>query len=139
MTQKYYTERLLPVYIKAIHEAQIQDLGYPSPWIFQEDNDPSHGNKKPGLTYHLKHINWINTLIHPAQSPDLNPMEGIWNILKQRIRRRTWNSLEELKEILQEEWSRITMQEVRRRILEMPERCATLVKTGGKPIKSKLW
>ena len=87
----------------------------------------------------LKKENWISNLVHPAQSPDLNPTEAIWNILKQRIRRRTWRSLEELKMILQEEWSKITMQEVRARILEMPARCKSLIKTGGGPIKSSLW
>jgi hypothetical protein len=34
MTQKYYCERLLPVYIKAIHTARLQDS---QSWLFQED------------------------------------------------------------------------------------------------------
>jgi hypothetical protein len=66
-------------------------------------------------------------------------MEGIWNILKQRIRRHTWRSIEELKEIIQYEWSRITMKEVRARISEMPGRCKLLVNSGGGPIRSHLW
>jgi hypothetical protein len=41
--------------------------------------------------------------------------------------------------IIQEEWSRISVEEVRKRIEHMPERCKTLVDTGGKPIKSALW
>jgi hypothetical protein len=39
MTQKYYTERLLSVYIEAIQKARLHDTG---PWLFQEDGDPSH-------------------------------------------------------------------------------------------------
>jgi hypothetical protein len=66
-------------------------------------------------------------------------MEGIWNILKQRVRRRIWHSDEELKEVLQDEWSKITMQEVRKRISDMPNRCKSLVESGGKPIKTALW
>lgn len=145
MTQKYYTERLLPVYIKAVQNARIfQDNGHfghdcGHDWLLQEDGDPSHGKRKFGMAQKLKKENWISNLVHPAQSPDLNPIEAIWNILKQRIRRRTWRSLEELKMILQEEWSKITMQEVRARILEMPARCKSLIKTGGGPIKSSLW
>jgi hypothetical protein len=46
MTQKYYTERLLPVYIDAIQKARLRD---PGPWLFQEDGDPSHGMRKKGL------------------------------------------------------------------------------------------
>jgi hypothetical protein len=91
------------------------------------------------LAQHIKDVNGIANLIHPPQSPDLNPMEGVWNILKQRMRRRTWGSLEELKEVLQDEWSKTTMQEVRARITNMPRRCKLLVETGGAPIKTALW
>jgi hypothetical protein len=136
MSQKYYTERLLPIYIKAVNSAR---LVHAENWYLQEDNDPSHGSRKEGLAQRLKRDSWINTLSHPPQSPDLNPMEGIWNILKQRIRRHTWRSIEELKEVIQHEWSRITMEEVRARISEMPRRCKSLVKSGGGPIKSDLW
>jgi hypothetical protein len=138
MTQKYYTEHLLPVYISAIQNARLTKAG---PWILQEDNDGSHGTrgKKKNMAKLLKEANWIDTLVHPAQSPDLNPIEACWNILKQRVRQRVWRSLAELKEILQEEWDKITIQEIRARISEMPERCKKLVKSGGGPIKSKLW
>jgi hypothetical protein len=136
MTQKYYTERLLPVYIEAIHKARLRDAG---PWLFQEDRDPSHSIKKEGLAQKLKDTNWITNFIHPAQSPDLNPIEAIWNIIKQRLRRRTFYSEEEVKNALQEEWDKVTIAEVRKRINEMPSRCARLTRNGGKPIKTALW
>lgn len=63
MTQKYYTERLLPVYIKAIHKARLQNLGN---WLLKEDGDPSHGMRKEGLATKLKEENWIVNLKHPA-------------------------------------------------------------------------
>jgi hypothetical protein len=44
-----------------------------------------------------------------------------------------------LKEGLPDEWGKITIQEVRARIAEMPSQCKSLVKTGGLPIKSELW
>ena len=137
MTQAYYTDRLLPGYIAALHGARRHDDL--SPWLLQEDNDGSHGHKKLGLAEASRRKNWIPILEHPAQSPDLNPMEGCWNILKQRVRRRRWNNLEELKQVIQEEWHKIDIFEIRARIAEMPERCRLLVKTGGKPIKSALW
>jgi transposase len=54
ITQKYYCKRLLPIYIKAIHKARLQD---PQSWLFQEDGDPSYGLRKKGLAYHLKEAN----------------------------------------------------------------------------------
>ena len=95
--------------------------------------------RKKGLAQQLKEDNWIMNLKHPAQSPDLNPIEAIWNIIKQRLRRRIFYSDEEVKEALQEEWSKITMEEVRKRISDMPRRCLRLTKNGGKPIKTALW
>jgi hypothetical protein len=66
-------------------------------------------------------------------------MEGVWNILKQRVRRRTWDTIEELKEILQDEWSKITMEEARALISDIPRRCKLLVETGGKVTKTAMW
>ena len=137
MTQIYYTEYLLPVYISAIQNARSIDA---RPWILQEDNDGSHGTrgKKMNLARSLRESNWIDTLVHPAQSPDLNPIEACWNILKQRVRKRTYYGIPELKRILEEEWDKIIMQEIRAYISEMPGRCQKLVNSGGGPIKSKL-
>jgi hypothetical protein len=119
--------------------ARFQENGELKPWILQEDNDPSHGKKKRGLAAVYLDSNWIPILIHPAQSPDLNSMEACWNILKQRVRKRLWHSLEEYKMVIQEEWAKITMAEVRARIAEMPERCRKVVEAKGLPIKSDLW
>lgn len=136
ITQKYYTERLLPVYSEAINRYRIWRDGS---WILQEDNDPSHGHRKVGLAQHFREANWIETIIHPPQSPDLNPIEAIWSIIKQRVRKRVWNTTEELKEALQEEWANITMEEIRSRIAEMPWRCKQLIEHGGKPLHHNGW
>jgi hypothetical protein len=136
MTQKYYTERLLPIYIDAVQQQQAFDS---NSWYLQEDGDPSHGMRKAGFAQALKDQNYILNLKHPAQSPDLNPIEGIWNIIKQRLRCRVFYTDEELKVALQEEWDKITLEDIRKRIATMPERCKRLTRNGGKAIKTALW
>ena len=79
MTQKYYTERLLPVYIAAIEAARKRE---PGEWLLQEDGDPSHRLKKEGLAQVLKREHNIKNHYHPPQSPDLNPIEAIWKHYK---------------------------------------------------------
>ncbi|KAL5322950.1 hypothetical protein ACEPPN_007475 [Leptodophora sp. 'Broadleaf-Isolate-01'] len=70
-------------YVKAVQEERLRTQNQV---YLQEDGDPSHGMRKEGLAAQLKVVNWVINLKHPAQSPDLNPIEGIWNIIKQRIR-----------------------------------------------------
>ena len=136
MTQKYYTENILPHHIQSIEEARAQGRRP----ILQEDNDPSHGTRSyDNFAARHKRSNNIDPFIHPAQSPDLNPIEACWNILKQRLKRENWENIEQLKDLIRRIWNEITMEEIRARIQEMPRRCEELVDNDGKAIKSKLW
>lgn len=114
---------------------QIDD----KPWLLQEDGDPSHGMRKKGLAQEYKEAHNIQNFIHPAQSPDLNPIEAIWSIIKQRLRRRLFDSEEDMKIAIQEEWDKITIEQIRDRIASMPKRCAIVAKSGGKPIRGNKW
>jgi hypothetical protein len=49
------------------------------------------------------------------------------------------NPLLQLKVVLRDEWSKVTMQEVRARLAEMPSWCRTLANSGGEVIGSSLW
>jgi hypothetical protein len=141
MTQAYYTARLLPIYATEIHSHRIH---YGFDCILQQDNDPSHGTRSDNnVVKRFQMDNWIPIFLHPPQSPDLNPIEACWNILKQRVRRRYfdwhYDGLEALKRVILEEWDKITMDEIRARIAEMPMRYNEIIKRDGLPFKSKLW
>ncbi|KAF1816795.1 hypothetical protein P152DRAFT_762 [Eremomyces bilateralis CBS 781.70] len=106
--------------------------------MLQEDNDPSHGTQSFNVASALKHAHWITCIKHPPQSPDLNPIEALWGILKQSGRKRVWRSITELKQVLIDEWDKISMEEVRARIAEMPSRCQLLVDSKGNIVKTAL-
>jgi len=57
----------------------------------------------------------------PPNSPDLNPIEGIWLYLKDRIRAREPRTLEELEQVAFEEWDQISVEEVAKRICLIPQ------------------
>lgn len=148
MTQKYYTEHVLPQYIKLIKDAERDWPG--KQWILQEDNDPSHGTRSQNnVARDFKRAHNIRTYVHPAQSPDLNPCEACWKYLKQKAKRRLhrpqdseepWDgSKGHLKKLLQEIWAEIPQSTIRSFIQDMPARCNELANNGGQRIRTKRW
>lgn len=98
--------------------------------IFQQDNDPKHTSKK-AKTWLKNHE--INTMIWPPQSPDLNPIEHLWSILKRRLAEyeTTPNGIHELWERVQEVWEKIEVETCRGLIESMPRRMEEVMKAKG--------
>jgi hypothetical protein len=139
MTQAFYTERLLPVYANLINEMLIQDDKY---CILQEDNDNNHGTRsRDNVVVQFKTINWITTLFYSSQSSDLNSSEIVWNILKERVKKRQFRIVAKLKKVLLNEWDQIIMNEIRDRISDMSRRYKVLTdeKYDDEMIKSDKW
>jgi hypothetical protein len=72
-------------------------------------------------------LNW------PASSPDLNPIENIWSILKMRLhdRRPRPRGRAEIREAILEEWDLITEEDIIRCINNMPERIEAVIAANG--------
>jgi transposase len=75
----------------------------------------------------------INTLNWPARSPDLNPIENVWDMLGRRVRGHPNrpNNLEELGELLVEIWNGLDQDDIRTLILSMNRRCEAVIRSRG--------
>ena len=65
---------------------------YHNKWRLQQDNDPKH-------TFRITRVNVIDW---PSNSPDLNPIENLWQITKNNVEKRMPQNIEQLKQFLAE-------------------------------------
>jgi hypothetical protein len=68
----------------------------------------------------------------PAQSPDLNPIENLWRIIKHNIAKRpVAKGVEELENQVQEEWQLVSQEVIQELIDSMPSRIAEVIAARG--------
>ena len=131
-TPLYFVEGTLdtPGYIKLLEDCFM-------PWkrskrisgcILQQDNAPCHVSKAAKAFMEAKKI---DTLPWPANSPDLNPIENLWAILKSKVAKRSPKTVPELKAVLVEEWDRIPIQTIQSLVQSMPKRLSDCIKSKG--------
>ena len=95
----------------------------------QHDNATSHTARS--VRDFLQDRN-VSVLPLPAKSPDLNPIEHIWDLLDRRVRARAIppRNVRELASALVEEWSNISQQELANLAQSMRRRRTAVLKTS---------
>ena len=80
-------------------------LGIENNFVFYQDNDPKHSSY---LIREWCLYNCPKTIKPPAQSPDINVIENLWNKLEKEVRKHEISNKEDLKRALKEEWEKIS-------------------------------
>ncbi|GFX20716.1 transposable element Tcb1 transposase [Trichonephila clavipes] len=99
--------------------------------IFQQDNARPHTAR---LSQDCLHT--VTTLHWPARSPDLSPIEHIWDHLGRRVGHPT--SLNELEERLQQIWNEMSQDIIQNLYASMPDRIASCIRARQQGIKSSI-
>ena len=112
----------------------INSLENKNDYTFQEDNAPIHTAK---IAKKWKNDNDIKSLPWPAQSPDLNPIENLWDELERQIRKHKPlpKNPNDLWHILQEEWSKLDENILKKLVDSMPRRITAVIANRGNPTK----
>ena len=100
-------------------------------WRLLQDNDPKHKSRivKKFLDEEVPEvIDW------PSNSPDANPIENLWSVIKRRVEKRGPSNLNELNKFLHDEWNKVDMLIINNLIKSMKSRCLALIESKGERI-----
>jgi hypothetical protein len=100
--------------------------------LYQHDNAPCH---KARSVREWFVDNKVPEMDCPTQSPDLNPVEHLWDELERRLRSRPQRptSLIALATTLQEEWAAIPPETFRHLVESLPGKVRAVIKAKGGP------
>ncbi len=115
-------------YIKVLEQHMLpsrQRLFQGRPCVFQQDNAKPHTT---AITTAWLRSRRVRVLNWPACSPDLSPIENIWRIIKQKIRQRWPQTLQQLETYIRQEWDQIPTPKLQKLITSMPRHLQTVLK-----------
>jgi hypothetical protein len=128
ITAQTYVDNVLVPAIWPFWQRESYHLGQSC--ILMEDGASAH---RAGYTKAIREHLGIPKLDHPASSPDLNPIENLWRLIKYRINKRNPRptTKEAVKQAIIEEWNAITVEEIQSFVDDMPNRMEAVREAQG--------
>jgi len=117
-------------YVNILAKNLIPWMNNNSYTLFQQDGASCHTSHYTSWwmqTHNIPVLEWV------AQSPDLNPIEHMWDHLDRQIRKREPlpTSKKALINALMEEWQKVPLDVVRNLISSMPQRIMAVINAKG--------
>jgi transposase len=128
-TDNLNAELLCKIYKKTLLPSAKKIFGKDdNSWKLQEDNDPKHRSKKAEK---WREENQVRRISWPAQSPDLNPIENVWAVLKANISNYKPTSEKDLIKIIKKEWKKLDSSFSKNLIISMKNRISLVLSNEG--------
>ena len=105
-----------------------QHFGPANSWWLQDDNAPPH---RASLVKAFKASVGIRSIPWPSRSPDLNPIEHVWDMLGRRVRRTQPKSLSDLATRLKAAWQELPLDQVTNLVDSMSRRVRAVIEVHG--------
>ncbi|UYV78948.1 hypothetical protein LAZ67_17000439, partial [Cordylochernes scorpioides] len=128
LTAQRYRDEILEPYLRPYRDQIGHNL------ILMDDNARPHRARL--VNEYLQSEN-IRRMDWPARSPDLNPIEHVWDALGKRIgaRHPSPRTLVELRTALLEEWGLLPLDLLQSLVNSMRARCETLIAVGDPEVR----
>lgn len=119
-----YVDEILRPHVVQLHQQFGEEF------ILMQDNARPH---VANVVMAFLADNFIQTLDWPPLSPDLNPIEHLWDLLKRRLRLQAFQpqNLNELYQRIEGIWNNIPNGCIVNLIESMPRRCADVIRARG--------
>ena len=131
----YYRERIMPIYANALSLHPQTNLPFDQPQLitFQQDGAPAHTANPTMEMVNSTFANVWSKNVWPGNSPDLNPIEHLWDVLQQSVfvPPRPTNR-QQLIERVTEKWGQIPISLLQSLVYSFPKRIEECVAKHGR-------
>lgn len=100
----------------------------PESWWLLQDNAPTH---KSRMVQEWLFNHGVQLFDFPPYSPDLNPLENLWADIEKRVAARAPKTVEELQDVIAEEWQNTDGTLLQKLAHSMPKRCQAVIDAKG--------
>lgn len=128
-TENLNAEKMNKIYQKALLPSAKQwYFKTNESWILQEDNDSKHRSR---ACSEWKAQSGVLTLDWPSQSPDANPIENVWALMKMQLHRRKPCNLGQLSRQIRNIWRSFPIEYAEKLVESMNRRCQAIIDNAG--------
>jgi hypothetical protein len=110
------------------------DANMPRRWRLLQDRDTTHTSRE---TKRWLDENVPKTILCPAKSPDLNPIEKIWNTLETKVYRHNPKTEAQLRRWIKKEWDDLDQEIITNSIDSMKKNIQLILAADGEYVESK--
>ena len=101
---------------------------YPKGFVFFQDGASCHTSQST--------MEWLQTSgwhvsPWPSNSPNSNPIENVWRLMKKQVEKKRPKSIEDLEEIIKEVWNGLSLDYLKTLIKSMPNRIQKCIEVKG--------
>ena len=104
--------------------------------ILQQDGATCHTAKVVGKYLDSNNISYIKPW--PGNSPDLNPIEHVWAVMKRKLQDRDTSSIPKLTKEIKDIWKNIDRKYLKTLIDSMPDRLQEVIAHKGKATRYRM-